>query len=51
MEDLDGILSCLDKKAMLYRYKGDNDLAEEMDIMYEAEIKQSKDKEREKDKS
>jgi len=38
VEDVEGILSCLDKKAALFRYRGEEGLAEEMDGMYDAEI-------------
>jgi len=38
VEDVEGILSCLEKKAALFRYRGEESLAEEMDRMYDAHV-------------
>lgn len=35
VEDLDGILGCLEKKARLFRFRGDHALAEEMEKMFD----------------
>lgn len=45
VEDVDGILSCLERKAMLFRYRGDDGLAEEVDKMYEAEMDEARKRE------
>ncbi|KAF2150472.1 hypothetical protein K461DRAFT_280471 [Myriangium duriaei CBS 260.36] len=45
VEDVDGTLSCLERKAMLFRYRGEDVLAEEMDKMLEAEVDQARKRE------
>ena len=47
VEDVDGILSCLEKKSALFRYRGEDGLADEMDGMYDAEVAEMKKRENE----
>ncbi|KAF4548527.1 Anaphase-promoting complex subunit 5-like protein [Elsinoe fawcettii] len=47
VEDLDGTLECLQKKIILFRYRGEEALAEEMEGMYAAELEESRRRERE----
>ncbi|KAG9832935.1 hypothetical protein KCU98_g12608, partial [Aureobasidium melanogenum] len=41
VEDLDGILESLTKKAMLYKHKDDEDMIEEMDRLYDSTVQEA----------
>lgn len=41
VEDLDGRLGCLEKKARLFRYRGEEALAEEIEKMYDQAVEQA----------
>ena len=45
VEDVDGILACLEKKAAVFRYRGEDGLADEVDRMYDAEVAEMKKRE------
>ncbi|PSK34827.1 hypothetical protein B9Z65_1410 [Elsinoe australis] len=47
VRDLDGTLACLQKKALLFRFRGEEALAEEMERMYDAEVGEARRRERE----
>jgi anaphase-promoting complex subunit 5 len=41
VEDLDGILDSLMKKAMLYKHKDDEDMIEEMERLYNSTVQEA----------
>jgi anaphase-promoting complex subunit 5 len=41
VEDLDGILDCLMKKAMLYKHRDDDDMIEEMERLYNSTVQEA----------
>lgn len=45
VEDLEGILESLMKKAMLYKHKDDEDMVEEMDRLYNSTVQEAEKRE------